>query len=140
MLEEFKKFAMRGNVIDLAVGIIIGAAFTAIVNSLVNDLLMPPLGLAIGGIDFSDFFITLKGAGGYTTLEQAKAAGAVTLNYGLFINAIIKFLIVAFAVFILVKQINRLQRTEAEKPAAPAPPPREEVLLAEIRDILKARS
>jgi large conductance mechanosensitive channel len=140
MLEEFKKFAMRGNVIDLAVGIIIGAAFTAIVNSLVNDLLMPPLGLAIGGIDFSDFFITHTGAGGYTTLEQAKAAGAVTLNYGLFINAIIKFLIVAFAVFILVKQINRLQRTEAEKPAAPAPPPREDVLLAEIRDILKARS
>lgn len=140
MLQEFKKFAMRGNVIDLAVGIIIGAAFTAIVNSLVNDVLMPPLGLLIGGIDFSDFFITLKGEGGYATLEQAKAAGAVTLNYGLFVNSIIKFLIVAFAVFILVKQINRLQRQEAEKPAPPAPPPREEVLLAEIRDILKARS
>jgi large conductance mechanosensitive channel len=139
MLEEFKKFAMRGNVIDLAVGIIIGAAFTAIVNSLVNDLLMPPLGLVIGGIDFSDFFITLKGAGNYQTLEQAKAAGAVTLNYGLFINAIIKFLIVAFAVFILVKQINRLQREEEQKPEAPAAPPREEVLLTEIRDILKAR-
>jgi large conductance mechanosensitive channel len=139
MLEEFKKFAMRGNVIDLAVGIIIGAAFTAIVNSLVNDVLMPPLGLAIGGIDFSNFFITLKGEGGYATLEQAKNAGAVTLNYGLFINSVIKFLIVAFAVFILVKQINRLQRQEAEKPAAPPPPPREEVLLAEIRDILKAR-
>jgi large conductance mechanosensitive channel len=139
MLEEFKKFAMRGNVIDLAVGIIIGAAFTAIVNSLVNDLLMPPLGLAIGGIDFSDFFITLKGAGGYTTLEQAKAAGAVTLNYGLFLNSIIKFLIVAFAVFILVKQINRLQKSEAEKPAAPAPPPQDVVLLTEIRDILKTR-
>jgi large conductance mechanosensitive channel len=139
MLEEFKKFAMRGNVIDLAVGIIIGAAFTAIVNSLVNDVLMPPLGLAIGGIDFADFFITMKGAGGYATLEQAKAAGAVTLNYGLFLNSIIKFLIVAFAVFILVKQINRLQRQEAEKPAAPAPPPREEVLLTEIRDILKTR-
>jgi large conductance mechanosensitive channel len=140
MLQEFKKFAMRGNVIDLAVGIIIGAAFTAIVNSLVNDVLMPPVGLLIGGIDFSDFFITLKGEGGYATLEQAKAAGAVTLNYGLFVNSIIKFLIVAFAVFILVKQINRLQRQEAEKPAPPAPPPREEVLLAEIRDILKARS
>jgi large conductance mechanosensitive channel len=139
MLEEFKKFAMRGNVIDLAVGIIIGAAFTAIVNSLVNDLLMPPLGLAIGGIDFSDFFITLKGAGSYTTLEQAKAAGAVTLNYGLFLNSIIKFVIVAFAVFILVKQINRLQRSEAEKPAPPAPPPQDVVLLTEIRDILKAR-
>ena len=140
MLEEFKKFAMRGNVIDLAVGIIIGAAFTAIVNSLVNDLLMPPLGLLIGGIDFSDFFITLKGEGGYTTLEQAKAAGAVTLNYGLFVNSIIKFLIVAFAVFILVKQINRLQRKEAEKPVAPTPPPQDVVLLGEIRDILKART
>ena len=137
MLEEFKKFAMRGNVIDLAVGIIIGAAFTAIVNSLVNDVLMPPLGLLIGGIDFSDFFVTLKGEGGYATLEQAKNAGAVTLNYGLFVNSIIKFLIVAFAVFILVKQINRLQRQEAEKPAGP--PPREEVLLTEIRDILKTR-
>jgi large conductance mechanosensitive channel len=140
MLEEFKKFAMRGNVIDLAVGIIIGAAFTAIVNSLVNDLLMPPLGLLIGGIDFSDFFITLKGQGGYQTLDQAKNAGAVTLNYGLFINSIIKFLIVAFAVFILVKQINRLQRAEAEKPAPPAPPPPEVTLLAEIRDLLRARA
>jgi large conductance mechanosensitive channel len=138
MLEEFKKFAMRGNVIDLAIGIIIGAAFTAIVNSLVNDVLMPPLGLVIGGIDFSDFFITLKGQGGYATLDQAKNAGAVTLNYGLFINSIIKFLIVAFAVFILVRQINRLQKAEEAKPAAP-PPPREEILLAEIRDILKAR-
>src|SRR5687767_16016474 len=98
MLEEFKKFAMRGNVIDLAVGIIIGAAFTSIVNSLVNDILMPPLGLIIGGIDFSDFFVTLKGAGTYDTLEQARTAGAVTINYGLFINAIIKFVIVAFAV------------------------------------------
>jgi large conductance mechanosensitive channel len=139
MLEEFKKFAMRGNVIDLAVGIIIGAAFTAIVNSLVNDVLMPPLGLVIGGIDFSDFFITLKGQGGYATLDQAKSAGAVTLNYGLFINSIIKFLIVAFAVFILVKQINRLQKAEEAKTAAPPPPPREEILLAEIRDILRAR-
>lgn len=138
MLDEFKTFAMRGNVIDLAVGIIIGAAFTAIVNSLVNDVLMPPLGLAIGGIDFSNFFLTLKG-GSYATLEEAQKAGAVTINYGLFINAIIKFMIVAFAVFILVKQINRLQRHEEAKAAAPAPPPREEILLAEIRDILKAR-
>jgi large conductance mechanosensitive channel len=140
MLEEFKKFAMRGNVIDLAVGIIIGAAFTAIVNSLVNDVLMPPRGLAIGGIDFSDFFITMKGAGGYATLEQAKAAGAVTLNYGLFFNSIIKFLIVAFAVFLLVKQINRLQTKEEAKPPAVAEIPREQVLLSEIRDILKTRS
>jgi large conductance mechanosensitive channel len=137
ILDEFKKFVARGNVIDLAVGIIIGAAFTSIVNSLVNDILMPPLGLLIGGVDFSDFFITLKGES-HQTLEQAKAAGAVTLNYGLFINAIIKFLIVAFAVFILVKQINRLQTKEELAPAVPPPPPREEVLLAEIRDILRA--
>lgn len=139
MLEEFKKFAMRGNVIDLAVGIIIGAAFTSIVNSLVNDVLMPPLGLMIGGIDFSDFFITMKGQGSYATLEQAKAAGAVTLNYGLFFNSIIKFVIVAFAVFILVKQINRLQKKEEEKPAPPAPPAQDVVLLTEIRDILRSR-
>ena len=138
MWREFRDFAMRGNVIDLAVGIIIGAAFTTIVNSLVNDLIMPPLGLLIGGIDFSSFFVTLKG-GSYPTLEAAKAAGAVTMNYGLFINAVIRFAIVAFAIFILVKQINRLT---AEKPAEPAPPPeppRQEVLLAEIRDLLKAR-
>lgn len=139
ILDEFRKFAMRGNVIDLAVGIIIGAAFTSIVNSLVNDILMPPLGLLIGGVDFSDLFITLKG-GSYDTLEQAKAAGAVTINYGAFINTVIRFLIVAFAVFILVKQINRLQ-TKQEAAAAPAPPPvpREEVLLTEIRDILRAK-
>ena len=139
MWREFRDFAMRGNVIDLAVGIIIGAAFTTIVNSLVNDLIMPPLGLAIGGVDFSNFFVTLKG-GTQPTLEAAKAAGAVTINYGLFINAVIRFVIVAFAIFILVKQINRLKREEP--PAEPAPPPepaRQEVLLAEIRDLLKAR-
>jgi len=134
MLEEFKKFAMRGNVIDLAVGIIVGAAFTAIVNSLVNDIMMPPLGLLIGGIDFSDFFITLSG-GSYETLAEARAAGAVTINYGEFINQIVKFVIVAFAVFILVKQINRLQ----SPPPPAAPPTREEILLAEIRDILKSK-
>jgi large conductance mechanosensitive channel len=137
MLEEFKKFAMRGNVIDLAVGIIIGTAFTAIVNSLVNDVLMPPLGLAIGGIDFSDFFFTLKGEH-QPSLAAAKAAGAVTMNYGLFINAVIRFIIVAFAVFLLVKQINRLARSKDEKPAVPPPPPRSEVLLEEIRDALRA--
>ena len=139
MWREFRELAMRGNVGDLAVGIILGAAFTTIVNSLVNDLIMPPLGLAIGGIDFSNFFVTLKG-GSYPTLEAAKAAGAVTVNYGLFINAVIRFVIVAFAIFLLVKQINRLT---AEKPAEPAPPPeppRQEVLLAEIRDLLKARA
>ena len=139
MWREFRDFAMRGNVIDLAVGIIIGAAFTTIVNSLVNDIIMPPLGLMIGGVDFSNFFLTLKGAS-QPTLEAAKAAGVVTINYGLFVNALIRFVIVAFAIFILVKQINRLQR---EEPAAPPPPPepsREEVLLAEIRDLLKARA
>jgi len=136
MWREFREFAMRGNVIDLAVGIIIGAAFTTIVNSLVNDLIMPPLGLLIGGVDFSNFFVTLKG-GSYPTLDAAKAAGAVTVNYGLFINAVIRFVIVAFAIFILVKQINRLK---TEEPAAPAETPRQEVLLAEIRDLLKARA
>jgi large conductance mechanosensitive channel len=138
MWREFRDFAMRGNVIDLAVGIIIGAAFTTIVNSLVSDIIMPPLGLIIGGIDFSNFFLTLKG-GSFPTLEAAKAAGAVTMNYGLFINAIIRFLIVAFAIFILVKQINRLAREEPKAPPPPPEPTREEVLLAEIRDLLKAR-
>ena len=138
MWREFREFAMRGNVVDLAVGIILGAAFTTIVNSLVNDLIMPPLGLAIGGIDFSNFFVTLKG-GSYPTLEAAKAAGAVTVNYGLFINAVIRFVIVAFAIFLLVKQINRLQRQEAKAPLAPPEPPRQELLLAEIRDLLDTR-
>src|SRR5258708_7342875 len=131
MWREFRDFAMRGNVIDLAVGIIIGAAFTTIVNSLVNDLIMPPLGLLIGGVDFSNFFVTLKG-GSPPTLEAAKAAGAVTVNYGLFINAVIRFVIVAFAIFILVKQINRLK---SEEPAAPPEPPRQKVRLAEIPDL-----
>jgi large conductance mechanosensitive channel len=138
MWREFRDFAMRGNVVDLAVGIIIGAAFTTIVNSMVNDIIMPPLGLIIGGIDFSSFFLTLKG-GSFPTLEAAKAAGAVTVNYGLFINAVIRFVIVAFAIFILVKQINRLAREEPKAPPPPAEPSREEVLLAEIRDLLKAR-
>src|SRR4051794_37425451 len=132
MWREFREFAMRGNVVDLAVGIILGAAFTTIVNSLVNDLIMPQLGLAIGGIHFSNFFVTPKG-GWSPTLEAAKAAGAVTVNYGLFINAVIRFVVVAFAIFILVRQINRLQRQEAkEAPAAPPVPAREEVLLTEI--------
>lgn len=140
MWREFREFAMRGNVVDLAVGIILGAAFTTIVNSLVNDILMPPLGLLIGGIDFSNFFVTLTG-GSYATLDAAKAAGAVTVNYGLFINAIIKFVIVAFAIFILVQQINRLRREENEpEPAPPPEAPQDLVLLAEIRDILKARA
>ena len=139
MWREFRDFAMRGSVIDLAVGIIIGAAFTTIVNSLVNDIIMPPIGLALGGIDFSDFFVTLKG-GSFPTLAAAKAAGAVTINYGLFINAVLRFVIVAFAIFVLVKQINRLARPAEAPPAPPPEPPRQEILLAEIRDILKARA
>jgi large conductance mechanosensitive channel len=137
MWREFREFAVRGNVVDLAVGLILGAAFTTIVNSLVNDLLMPPIGLVLGGIDFSSFFITMKGSGGYTTPEAAKAAGAVTLNYGLFINAVIKFIIVAFAVFMLVKQINRIKFNLGP---ATALPPRQEVLLGEIRDLLKEQN
>jgi large conductance mechanosensitive channel len=135
MLEEFKKFISRGNVIDLAVGIIVGSAFTAIVTSLVNDVLMPPLGYVMGGIDFSDYFISLSG-GDYATLGAAKDAGAATINYGLFINAVIKFFIVAWAVFILVKQVNRLHRKEDAIPAAPT---KDQLLLTEIRDLLKER-
>jgi large conductance mechanosensitive channel len=138
MWREFRDFTMRGNVIDLAVGIILGAAFTTIVNSLVNDIIMPPLGLLIGGLDFSNFFVTLKGAS-YPTPEAAKAAGAVTLNYGLFINAVLRFVIVAFAIFLLVKQVNRLRLEKSAEAAPPPPPPREEVLLTEIRDLLDAR-
>ena len=136
MFSGFRQFITRGNMLDLAVGIIIGAAFTTIVNSLVNDILMPPLGLIIGGIDFTDFFITMKGDGGYTTLAAAKEAGAVTLNYGIFVNAVIRFMIVAFAVFLLIRQMNRLV---AKKEAAPAPT-KQEVLLAEIRDLLKQKA
>jgi large conductance mechanosensitive channel len=136
MWREFRDFAVRGNVVDLAVGLILGAAFTTIVNSLVNDVIMPPIGLLLGGIDFSDFFFTIKG-GSFPNLAAAKAAGAVTINYGMFINAIIRFVIVAFAVFLLVKQINRLKFDMG--PAA-AGPSKTEVLLTEIRDLLKAKA
>ena len=134
-VDDFQRFIMRGNVVDLAVGIIIGAAFTAIVGSLVKDLFNPLIGLALGGIDFSNIFITLKGQS-LATLEATQKSGAVTLNIGLFLNAIIQFVIVAFAVFWLVKVLNTLQRKQAASPAAP---PRSEVLLEEIRDLLKAR-
>ena len=115
MLREFRDFAVRGNVIDLAVGLTLGVAFTSIVTSLVNDLLMPPIGLLLGGIDFSEFFITLKGQT-FPTVAAAKTGGAVTLNYGLFINSIIKFVIVAFAVFLMVRQINKLNAAPPETP------------------------
>lgn len=141
MLKEFREFALKGNVIDLAVGIIIGAAFTAIVSSLVDDILMPPIGLATGGVDFSQLFIVLNGEGDYNTIAQAEAAGAVTWNIGLFINAVIKFVIVAFSVFLIVKAVNRLIRKQEAK-APEAPPPAEDiVLLRDIRDLLaKQRS
>lgn len=136
MLKEFRDFAMRGNVIDLAVGIIIGAAFTTVVNSLVNDIIMPPIGFVMNGIDFSNFFLVLKGDD-YASLQAAKDAGAVTINYGLFLNAVINFLIVAFAVFLLIKQVNRFKR---QADAAPPPPPsKSEELLSEIRDLLRQR-
>ena len=117
MFEEFKKFAMRGNVLDLAVGVIIGASFTGIVTSLVNDVIMPPVGLALGGVDFSNFFVVLKGDPNVDTLAAAKAAKDVTLNYGLFVNAVINFLIVAFVLFLMIRQINKL--TAPRRPANP---------------------
>ena len=138
LITEFKKFAMRGNVVDLAVGVIIGASFTGIVTSLVNDVLMPPIGLALGGVDFSNFFFVLKGDRAVDTLAAAKAAKDVTINYGLFINAVINFLIVAFVLFMLLRQLNKLI---APPPAGEAPPPPSEevLLLREIRDSLKSR-
>jgi large conductance mechanosensitive channel len=138
MFEEFKKFAMRGNVIDLAVGVIIGASFTGIVNSLVKDILMPPIGLALGGVDFSNFFFVLKGDRSVDTLAAANAAKDVTINYGLFVNAVINFLIVAFVLFILLRQLNKLVAPSPAEQAAP-PPSEEILLLREIRDSLKAK-
>ena len=123
MIKEFKEFAVKGNVVDMAVGIIIGAAFGTIVKSLVDDVIMPPIGLLLGNVDFSNLFIVLKSgaiAGPFANLAAAKAAGAVTLNYGLFINTVISFLIVAFAVFMLVKNINRLKKEQAVAPPPPS--------------------
>jgi len=122
MLKEFKEFAMRGNVIDMAVGIIIGAAFGTIVSSFVADIIMPPVGLLLGNVDFSNLFMVLKEGkvtGPYETVAAAKTAGAVTLNYGVFFNSIISFLIVAFAVFLVIRNVNRLKRKEEAPPAAP---------------------
>jgi len=135
---EFKKFAMRGSVVDLAIGVIIGASFTGIVNSLVNDVIMPPIGLALGGVDFSNFFLVIKGDPGLETLAAAKAAKAVTINYGLFINACISFLIVTFMLFLLLRQLNKLL-APPPAPETPAAPPEDVLLLREIRDSLKSR-
>ena len=139
MMEEFKKFIMRGNVMDLAVGVIIGGAFGKIVSSFVSDVLMPPLGLLMGNVDFSNLFITLKGPH-LATLEEAQKAGAVTLNIGLFLNAVIQFLIVAMAIFWMVKALTRLHVREDEQPKAPPPPSKTEVLLEQIRDELAANN
>lgn len=136
MLKEFKEFIARGNVIDLAVGIIIGTAFTAVVNSVVGDLVMPIVGALMAGIDFSDYFIALNGES-YASLKAAKDAGAAVLTYGQFINAAINFLIVAFVVFILVKNVNRLKKKAEADPQGEIAPPADIQLLTEIRDLLK---
>ena len=122
MLKEFKEFAMRGNVIDLAVGVIIGAAFGTIVKSLVDDIIMPPIGLLVGGLDFTNLFVSLSGEH-YASLAAAKAAGAPTINYGIFLNNVLNFVIVAFAIFLLVRQINRLKRETPVPPPAPTEKP-----------------
>ncbi|MEM7209085.1 MAG: large-conductance mechanosensitive channel protein MscL [Pseudomonadota bacterium] len=142
MLKEFKDFAMRGNVIDMAVGIVIGGAFALIVKSFVADVIMPPIGLLLGGVDFSNLFIVLKegaAAAPYASLDAAKEAGAVTINIGLFINTVVSFIIVAFAIFLVIRWINSLKKQEEEAPAEPPAPSTEEVLLTEIRDLLKNR-
>ncbi|MGE0117652.1 MAG: large conductance mechanosensitive channel protein MscL [Dongiaceae bacterium] len=136
MLKEFKEFAMRGNLLDMAVGIIIGVAFGGMVNSLVNDIIMPIVGKITGGVDFSNLFINLSGPQDqFASLKAAKDAGAATVNYGLFINLIINFIIVAFVMFLLIRGMNKMRK---ESPAAPPPaPPRSETLLEEIRDLLR---
>ncbi len=131
MVKEFKEFAMKGNMMDMAVGIIIGAAFGKIVSSVVADVLMPPLGLLLGGVNFASLKLTLKEAVGDTA--------AVTLNYGAFLQTVVDFVIVAFAIFLMIRGINSMRKKQEEAPAAPAPPPNQEVLLAEIRDLLKNR-
>jgi large conductance mechanosensitive channel len=138
MFKEFREFIMRGNVIDLAVAFVIGAAFGAIVSSLVKDIIMPIFGYALGGVDFTNMFIVLDG-GSYATLADAQKAGAATINYGIFLNTIITFLVVALAMFFVVKTANRMKRKQVEAPAAPPAPTKQEQLLTEIRDLLKDR-
>ena len=131
MLKEFKDFALKGNVVDMAVGIIIGGAFGTIVKSLVSDVIMPPIGLLIGGIDFAELVITLR--------EATDTAAAVTINYGTFFNNVFAFVIVAWAIFMVIRGMNSMRKKEDEAPAAPAEPPKQEVLLEEIRDLLKSK-
>ena len=140
MFKEFKEFALRGNVVDMAVGIVIGVAFGTIVKSLVDDIIMPPIGLMLGGIDFSNFYVVLRegaaASGPYAALADAQAAGAVTINYGIFVNSVISFAIVAFALFLVIRAMNKLRTKKEEKPAKP---PEGVLLLREIRDVLKAK-
>ena len=131
MLKEFREFAMRGNVMDMAIGIIIGGAFGKIISSLVNDVLMPPIGMLVGGMDFTKLGITLRAAEG--------DAAAVMLKYGMFIQQVVDFIIIALVIFMMVKAMNSMRKKEEAAPAAPAPPPRQEVLLEEIRDLLKKK-
>ncbi len=143
MLKEFKEFAAKGNMLDMAVGIVIGAAFATIITSLVNDVLMPPIGLLLGGVDFSDLFMVLQvgdPAAPYATLAAANEAGAVTIGYGQFLNSVITFLIVAFCVFLVVKGFNKMKREEEAATEAPPEPSAEETLLGEIRDLLQAKA
>jgi len=137
MIQEFKKFVVRGNVLDLAVAVILGAAFGAIITSLVNDIIMPPIGMLLGGVDFTNLFINLSG-GSYASLAAAEEAGAAVIRYGVFLNTVINFLIVAFAIFLVIKAANSMQKKEQSTPAAPPVPSAEEKLLTEIRDLLKS--
>jgi len=137
MLKEFREFIERGNVIELAVAFILGLAFNAIVKSLVNDMIMPVVGLITGGADFTNRFIVL-GSGSFDTLAAAQEAGVATLNYGVFINTVIEFIIIAFVLFMMVRTYNRFRRKQEEAPAEPPAPPRQEVLLEEIRDALRS--
>jgi large conductance mechanosensitive channel len=140
MLKEFKEFAMRGNVMDMAVGIIIGAAFGKIVTSLVNDVIMPPIGLLMGNVDFGDLFVNLTRGADYASVAAAEAAGAPIVKYGMFINTVLDFVIVAFAIFLLIRSLNRLRKKQEAVPAPPPGPTVEQKLLGEIRDLLKAQS
>ena len=139
MLQEFKKFAMRGNVVDLAIGVIIGAAFSKIIDSLVNDIIMPIIGRIAGGLDFTNYFVGLTPAASQAaTYDAAKKAGA-TLGYGTFLTVSVNFLIIAWVLFLVIKGINRVSKREEEAPAAPPPPTKEQELLTEIRDLMKTR-
>jgi len=143
MLKEFREFAISGNMVDLAIAVVLGTAFGAVIGSLVSDVLMPPLGLALGNVDFSNLFIVLKEGtaqpGPYSSLEAAQKAGAVVLAYGAFVNAIVRFLLVAVAMFFVVKSMNRLRKQQQAEAPAPAEPSAEVALLTEIRDLLRAR-